>query len=75
MEWKNSDPRIDINKRAEIVILRPSLTGKLEAGTGSVETKHVYCVFTSFENHSLVSEDEEWDEAWLWIRMPDKETE
>lgn len=71
MEWKNSDPRLDVSKHATIVILRPSLTGVCEAGMGNVETKHVYCVFTSFENHSLVGENDDWDELWYWIFAPD----
>jgi hypothetical protein len=72
--WKNTDPRIDIYKRARIVILRPSLLGGgiLEAGVGQVETKNGYSILTDFENHSWVSEDEKWDEAWYWIRTPDK---
>lgn len=38
MEWKQTDPRIDIYKRSGIVILRPGLNGQLVAGVGNVET-------------------------------------
>jgi hypothetical protein len=57
--WKKTDPRDSINKRNHIVILRPNSSGKgLEASMGDVETKNAYCIFTSFENHLLVGEDE-----------------
>jgi hypothetical protein len=70
--WKKTDPRKTINKHADIVILRPSLTGQLEAGIGYVDNKETFCIFTSFENHSVVSECETWDEAWMWTWAPDK---
>jgi len=72
-EWKNTDPRDEIYKRATIVIVRPSLNGAPETGIGHVETKNGYSVLTDFEIHSMVSEDEKWDEAWWWIRAPEKE--
>ena len=74
MEWSNKDPRDPINKIAtfNIVILRPSLTGVWEAGLGTVEVEHGYCVLTTFENHSIVGENDDWDPIWLWIRAPNK---
>lgn len=72
MEWKNTDPRLDINKRAQIVILRPSEKGHFfyAAGVGYVETKDVYCIFTDFGDHRLIHADQEWDSSWKWIFAP-----
>lgn len=75
VHWHNTDPRDPINKRADfdIVILRPALSGRgWEAGMGQVATEHVYCVFTSFENHSLVGKDDDWDDLWMWMRAPER---
>jgi hypothetical protein len=71
-EWKNTDPRDEIYKRATIVIVRPNLNGAPETGIGFVETKNGYSILTSFENHGLVDEGEKWDEAWWWILAPEK---
>lgn len=72
MEWKKTDPRTDISKFANIVILRPNLAGCgiLEAGTGFADADENYYIFTSFDNHKLVSADDEWPEAWQWIFAP-----
>ena len=73
MTWKNTDPRKDINKRANIVILRPDLNGRLEdASAAQVETKNAYCIFTNYEGHSLVNEDEKWDPIWWWTFAPER---
>ena len=70
-QWKRTDPRLAINKRAEIVILRPAVSGGFwAAGMGSVETKNAYSVLTSFDDHPLVGEDEEWDIDWRWSLAP-----
>lgn len=66
MEWKNSDPRFDIYKRAKIVIVRP-LFG---AGTGEVETKHAWAIWTSYEDHKFLNADDTWDQDWWWIYAP-----
>ena len=71
--WKKTDPRESINKRARIVILRPTATSSLEAGIGYVDNKDTFCIFTAFENHSLVNENEKWDETWLWTWAPEIE--
>lgn len=68
--WKNTDPRYDINKRDDIVILRPSLSGHWEAGIGHVDTKNGWDIFTNFENRSFISADDEWDEMWQWTFAP-----
>jgi hypothetical protein len=77
-EWRNSDPRIDFVdlKRVDIVILRPSLKGKglWDAGMGYCEMKHGWSITTTFDEHKYVSEDEDWDKAWLWIPAPQKTT-
>jgi len=71
MEWKSTDPRIDINKRGDIVILRPSARGFIyDAGMGQVDSKETYCIFTTFEDHRHISADDEWDSSWLWHRSP-----
>ncbi len=67
MEWKNTDPRIDIYKRANIVILRP---GGFGASAASVETKNAYCIWTDYEDHKFINADEEWNEDWWWIFAP-----
>jgi hypothetical protein len=72
-EWKNTDPRHDIYKRANIIIIRPSSLGggHKEAALGHVETKNVYCVFTDFKDGTThIGEESDWDEAWLWTRTP-----
>lgn len=68
--WKNSDPRLDIYKRAEIIIIKPGINGK-EIGFGSVETKNSYDIFTNFENYKLISADDNWDDSWIWTRIPE----
>lgn len=70
--WSNEDPRKTIYKRANIVIIRPSPDGgNWEAGHGYVETKNEYYIHTSFANRPSISEGDDWDEIWQWIRMPD----
>ena len=70
--WKNTDPRYDINKRDNIVILRPSLKGNnvYIAGTGEVDTKEGWNIFTSFEDYKLIDADTEWNPLWLWAFAP-----
>jgi hypothetical protein len=68
--WIKTDPRHLIYKRANIIILRPSILGRFqyEAGTGHVETKNDWSIDTSFTDHSSI---ETWDKDWLWTRFPD----
>ena len=75
-EWKKTDPRHSINKRDNIVILRPSILGNglMEASCAQVETKNEYCIFTSFDNHKVITENEKWDQDWMWTWAPRKET-
>jgi hypothetical protein len=70
--WKNTDPRLDINKRANIVILRPALEGKNKyiAGTGQVDTKTGWNIFTSFDDYKLIDVDSEWCSLWHWSFTP-----
>jgi len=70
--WNKEDPRYSINKRADIIILRPSSNGRLEAGTAHVDTKETWCIFTSFTNCSLIDADSDWDKDWLWTWAPAK---
>ncbi len=70
MEWKYTDPRLDINKYANIIICRPSLQGNdhLEAGTAHVEVKHTYSIVSSFEDQKY---SEDWSQDWCWIYAPE----
>lgn len=69
--WKYTDPRFDINKRADIVILRPSLVGHghMNAGTAHVDTKEGWWIITDFPDHPSI---EEWDPDWCWTFAPAK---
>jgi hypothetical protein len=74
LEWKNTDPRYDINKRAKIIILRPSEFGhnRKEVALANVDTKEVWCIFTDFYNTSCISADDKWDDSWFWIFAPNE---
>lgn len=67
--WKKTDPRLDINKRADIVILRPGCNGMM-AGTAHVDTKSGWNIFTSFDDYRLIAADAEWDQDWQWTFAP-----
>lgn len=72
--WRNTDPRdtFQYNHDINIIILRPSLDGKYKiAGTGQINTKHVYSIFTSFEDYKLIDAGTNWDNSWWWIIDPD----
>jgi hypothetical protein len=69
-KWSYEDPRVEINKRGSIVILRPSLTGYWIAGTGEVETHQGYSIITSFEDYPVIGFSASWDSAWAWIFAP-----
>lgn len=73
MNWHNSDPRHVWCDRYTIVIVRPSLSGGLEAGVGDVETQHGYSVLTSFDDHKLVAEGDTWDPSWRWTEIKKEE--
>lgn len=71
MNWKNTDPRDDINKRDDIVILRPDERGAMSrAGTAHVDSKETYNIFTSFDDYKCIAADGKWDELWWWTRAP-----
>lgn len=72
--WLNTDPRYSINKRADIVIIRPSILGcgHVEAGMGYVDTKEGWSIWTPFENHKFISADDNWDMDWVWTWAPRK---
>jgi hypothetical protein len=71
--WSNTDPRESIDKRANIIILRPSLIGVShpEVAYAQVDTKEVYCIFTDFENYRCINADMKWDPSWQWEFAPD----
>lgn len=68
-EWKKTDPRLDINKRSRIVILRPDG----EIGAAYVDTKEVCCILTSFKDYKHIGIDDKWDPSWYWIFTPNKD--
>ena len=65
--WRNQDPREYINKRANILILRPTGGVSYRVGQGQVETKHTWTITTSFEDHQHI---DEWDTLWWWDWAP-----
>ena len=65
--WRNEDPREHINKRADILILRPTGGVSYRVGQGQVETKHAWTIWTSFEDHQHI---DEWDPLWWWDWAP-----
>ena len=73
-EWRSTNPLDDLvdRKRANIVILRPALTGgHYIAGMGYCEMKHGWHVALSFagEHAGFI---EKWDPAWLWCLAPNQ---
>jgi hypothetical protein len=66
--WKNTDPRFDIYKRANIIIARPGLNSLLRVGSGFVDTKDGWYIHTSFEDYKSI---DEWNEDWYWTIAPD----
>jgi hypothetical protein len=61
--WRNDDPREHINKRADILILRPTGGTNYRVGQGQVETKNGWSIWTTFEDHQHI---EDWDPLWWW---------
>ncbi len=68
--WRKGDPRIEINKRADIVIVRPGINGR-EAGMAQVETHQGWYIFTDFEGYKGI---DDWPEDWWWTFAPEKQT-
>lgn len=70
MNWRRGDPRDSINKRAYIIILRPSIAGRggWTPGTGFVDTKDGWYIHTSFDDHRSI---DEWDPDWAWTWAPE----
>ena len=71
--WSNTDPREVINKRARIIILRPSESGfgHYRSSVADVHTKEVYNIFTDFEDYQVINADMEWDPIWWCDFAPD----
>lgn len=65
--WSNEDPRERINKRADILILRPTGGSSYRVGQGQVETKNGWSIWTTFEDHKYI---ESWDPLWWWDWAP-----
>ncbi len=68
MEWKNTDPRYDINKRATIVILRKTIDGD-SACIAFVDTKEEWSIYSHKDNLYL-GVDDNWDPNWYWVWFP-----
>jgi hypothetical protein len=69
--WKKEDPRFLINKRADIVVLRPSLLGScFTALMGSVETKNGWSIILECEDYKYISADDNWPQDWVWTWAP-----
>jgi len=73
--WNSTDPRLTINKWANIVILRPdpSKAAKWISGTGHVDTKNGWNILTTFDDHSLIDVDDKWDPSWFWVLAPEEQ--
>jgi len=72
-DWKNTDPRIAIYKRADIIIVRPKTPGfdRPQATMATVETGHGYYIHTDFEEpYDRVGEGDDWATDWLWTFAP-----
>lgn len=69
MKWKYTDPRIDINKRTRIIIVRPCfyVTDLRWVSEAYIEDN---CIFTVFDDHLLIAEDHSWGEGWCWTFAP-----
>jgi len=69
MNWRRGDPRLSINKRAYIIILRPSMSGHgyWNTGTAFVDTKEGWYIHTSFDDYRSI---EKWDSDWAWTWAP-----
>ena len=46
------------------------LPGGFGAGTGEVDTKEGWCIFTSYNDHKCIDADTPWDQDWLWAFGP-----
>lgn len=71
--WKDTDPRFDIYKRADIIIVRPRTPGfnRPPACMGYVETKHAYSINTGFEApYDHIDSGDDWPEDWQWTGFP-----
>ena len=67
MTWYNDDPRERINKRASIVILRPSMGHYDNPGTAEVDTKYGWYIHTSYKDYPSI---DDWDPLWVWTFAP-----
>ena len=71
--WRNTDPRDHCSYgHYEIVIVRPGPdTGKMVAGLARIDTKHNWDIWTSFPDHSRITN--KWDEGWWWVLAPERD--
>lgn len=73
MTWKNTDPRHEVTKSANIAVYIP---GASLLTQGHVECKHGYYVLLDhlpprghIEGQTVESTDT-WPESWWWIQLP-----
>lgn len=78
ISWNNSDPRLQECSNFKIVITRPIVNQGCYSieisyvGMGNVDTyQGKYHIHTTFEDHSNINPDDEWDDAWWWIEIPE----
>jgi len=72
MTWKNTDPRLDIHKRADIVIIRLRHYSQ-QACVAQVETKHGWYIHTGFEEpYHRVGSGDDWNPDWQWAFAPSR---
>ncbi len=63
--WLSTDPRLSINKRANIVIIDQNN----HISTAHVDTKEVWCIFS---DDFIICDKKEWDQNWKWTWGPHK---
>lgn len=70
MNWNKEDPRVVLVNRASanIIILRPALTGyNFVAGVGSITSEN-WKLLTDFVDYPII---DEWNSDWFWILAPE----
>jgi len=63
--WNNNDPRENIYKRGDILVLHPD--GRI--GKGQVDTKEGWYLHIVLDNGQMIYD---WDTTWLWCHDPRK---
>jgi hypothetical protein len=73
MQWKQTDPRDEVEHHDSIVIMRPHFSGRgWDPEIGWVYTKESWSIFTSFMNNPIIHADQSWPQDWYWNFTPDR---